>query len=376
MPQLTSYFLHFHSGLHRGTSGVSLEDSGVDVPSDTLFAALTAAWRTAGGDVAAWCAAFAADPPLLLTSAFPFAGAVRFFPLPVAWHRLVSPATLRQRAADNALKNVRFLSESLLCAVLGGQQLDDRLFPADELQEPGPAAHGVALQGGALWLTRDEARQLPAALAIADDKLFALRRRAVWDDHRLPRVTLDRVTSASTYFQIGRTAFAPGSGLWFGVHWRDPQRPVGAATVRTAFEQALAHLQDAGLGGERTAGYGGFQLKEGPGLNLPDAAPGQPAMLLSRYHPTGDDIAAGTLDPPFVAYRLDSVGGYLQSPDSAAQLRRRVRMIAAGSLVNLPRAICGDLADVRPNHPDIAFPHPVYRYGYALAAGWQENANG
>ena len=54
MPNLTTYTLEFCSGLHRGTRGVNLEEAGVHLPADTLFAALVQAWRHCGGDAEAF----------------------------------------------------------------------------------------------------------------------------------------------------------------------------------------------------------------------------------------------------------------------------------------------------------------------------------
>lgn len=364
MPNLSTYYLHFHSGLHLSASSVRLEESQVTLPSDTLFAALTHTWRYAGGDVEAWCSAFEQDPPAIIGSAFPFAGGIRFFPMPVRLEWLFGRQTLRERGT--ALKRLRFLSEGLLRRALDGQRLDDYLFPRDEYAEP---EQGAALQEGDLWLSVDEVPALPDHMQPARGRLFALRRAAVWDRQSVPRVRVGRLTSASNLFHVGRTTFAPGCGLWFAVLWRDRGRPIGETTASAAFDQALAQLQDAGLGGERTAGYGSFRLAEPAELALPDPAPGGLAYLLNRYHPTEDDVEAGALAGDGVAYKLETVGGFLQSPDAPAQLRRRLRLIAPGSLVRLPGAVAGDLADVRPNYPGAAFPHPVLRHGYALGAG-------
>lgn len=364
MPRLSTYRLHFHSGLHQGTSSAGLEESEVGLPSDTLFAALTHAWRHGGGDVAAWCEEFAQDPPALISSAFPFAGGVRFFPMPPRLEWLFERDTLQSRAKE--LKRIQFFSERLLCLALDGRRLDGHLFPADEYAEP---EQGVALQGGALWLAREEVSALPEAMQLPAGRRYALRRASVWASQRVPRVTVGRRDNASTLFQVGRTSLAPGCGLWFGVQWRDRERPVGDTTLARAFELALAWLQDAGLGGERTAGYGAFTLEDGPDLDLPDAIPGAMAYLLSRYHPTAGDIDRGALAGEAVAYRLVAVGGFLRSPDAPAQLRRRLRLVAAGSLVRLAAAVAGDIVDVRPQYPGHDFPHPVLRAGYALAAG-------
>jgi CRISPR-associated protein Csm4 len=370
MPQLIPYQLAFHGGLHLGTRGVNLEEAGVSLPADTLFAALLDAWRRAGGDAADLAAPFTAappDPPFLLTSAFPYAGEVRFYPLPLALTALFSTKTLRRRS--KAIKRIRYISEALLHKALTGERLDDDLFPDDEEAEP---QRGLALQGGELWLTVEEAAHLPEGLRRDPGRRRALRYLKLWGSGRVPRVTVSRITSASTIFHAGRVSFAAGCGLWFGLAWRDRERQVGAGPLsfRQAFEQALALLQHEGLGGERSSGYGAFTLQEGEAFTLPDPTPGGLALLLSRYHPRQEELPQA-LTAGDTAYDLVSVAGWLRSPDGPAQRRKRLILVAEGSLVRPPAFPAGDVTDVRPDYeggPGV--PHPVYRYGLALALGW------
>jgi len=380
MPELIPYTLSFRGGLHVGTRGVNLEEAGDHLPADTLFAALLDAWRRAGGDVAAFAAPFVTsppDPPFLLTSAFPYAGGVRFYPLPTDLTRLFRPETIRAQA--KTVKRIRFLSEALLQRALAGEHLDADLFPANETEDP---KTGVALQGGVFWLTANEAALLPfgqqetAGPPRQERPLRALRYLAVTKISTVPRVTVDRIGSASTIYHAGRLSFAAECGLWFGVAWRKPEARVGAggASYPQAFEQALAILRDEGLGGERSTGTGAFTYcRSATPVRLPDPAPGRPAWLLSRYHPRGDELPAA-LNAPGAAYSLAPVGGWLRSPDGAAQRRKRVYLLAEGSLICPPAFPAGDVIDVRPTYRDPAgdLPHPVYRYGLALAVGWSQ----
>ena len=92
MPHLQPVTLAFPQGLHLGTRAVSLEEAGVHIPSDTLFAALVDIWSRTGGEPSAWLRPFRnGEPPFLLTSAFPFAGQVRFYPVPVDLQLLIAP---------------------------------------------------------------------------------------------------------------------------------------------------------------------------------------------------------------------------------------------------------------------------------------------
>lgn len=379
MPALTVYRLTFPGGLHIGERGVSLEESRVTIPSDTLFAALVDVYRRDKGDPAAFVTPFprkgtAGNPPFLLTSAFPFAGEVLFFPMPVPLQRYFDHQTLKERRKD--VQKIRYLSEALWRRMLHGERLDRWLFPEDRRAEP---TTGVALQGSTFWLTVEECSKLPPCFRHDErtGKLIqprALREHKVYAETRVPRVTVDRISSASTIFNAGRVTFAPGCGLWFGVEWRAPQAKLGDATFKQLFHEVLALLSDDGLGGERTAGYGTFRYEQGNILNLPDAPPGGLALLLSRYHPQDRELP-DTLNGPGTAYALESVAGWLHSWDGAAQRRKRLWLVSEGSIIcAVGNGPWGNVTDVRPDYDAAVgkLPHPVWRYGLALAVGLKE----
>jgi len=370
MAELTVYRLTFRGSFHLGARGVNLEESAEHIPSDTLFAALVDAALRAPGGGADWLAPFQnGDPPFLLSSAFPFAGAVRFFPMPVPLDRWFGPETLRERAKD--LKGVKFLSEGLFRRMLDGERMDDWLFPKDEEADH---ERGLSLQGGTFWLTHEEVQGLPESMRVdpATRRSIpprALRHHVVYRVHLAPRVTLDRMTSASNIFHAGRVSFAPQCGLWFGVQWRRRD-----SALQTLFQHALALLADDGLGGERSVGYGGFSWQEAGTLSLPDPSDGGLMWLLSRYHPCKGELPHALTDD--ARYALTAVAGWLRSYGSAAQRRQRLWLVTEGSLI---RAVgpgpWGDLTDVRPRYrnPQGDFPHPVWRYGFALGAAVTRN---
>jgi CRISPR-associated protein Csm4 len=391
MPDLTVYRLAFQSGFHRGTRGVNLEETDVTLPSDTLFAALVDALVRNGGEVERFIAPFprqqadstsqSGDPPFLLTSAFPFVGQLYFFPMPLPLQRFFAKNTLQARRKE--LKRIRFVSEALFRRLLAGEQVDDWLFPEDDRIDP---TMGVALQGGTFWLTAAEQEKLPKGMR-RDGKmdkpipLRALRRRKILAAVRVPRVTVDRVSSASEIFHAGRVSFAPGCGLWFGVAWRRPQEILGqnGLTFQDAFERALAMLADDGLGGERSVGYGAFSCKKAcETLTLDDPAPGGLALLLSRYHPRSGELSLA-LSGAGTGYDLVPISGWLRSWAGAAQRRKRLWLVGEGSVVRTVGAgPWGDVVDVRPayNNQNVALPHPVWRYGLALGAALKEAHHG
>jgi CRISPR/Cas system CSM-associated protein Csm4 (group 5 of RAMP superfamily) len=104
---------------------------------------------------------------------------------------------------------------------------------------------------------------------------------------------------------------------------------------------------------------------------LPPPARSPRVMTLARYLPQDQEVAAGVLGPE-ASYELVQIGGWLHSPDAAAQRRRRVRMIETGSVLAQPAgiALVGRMVDVRPVYVQAgAPPHPVYRAGFALLVG-------
>jgi CRISPR-associated protein Csm4 len=372
MATLMTFQLSFASGLHLGTRGVNLEEHGVHVPSDTLFSALVDAWRRLGGDPQAFVQPFVdGAPPFLLSSVFPFAGQVRFYPMPVELERVLSSKVLGSQG--KASKRIQYLSETLWRRALAGEMLDDWLFSADEFDDRQTA--GVALQSGVLWLTVDETAGLPEAMRLVGKEqkrpLHALRHLPVWGSQRVPRVTVDRISSASTIYHTGRTSFAQSCGLWFGVAWQDPAATVvgDGRSYREALALALDALQHDGLGGERSVGYGAFTCTNGAAVTLPAPAAGQAAWLLSRYHPREAELATALGEG--ATYRLVSVAGWLRTPDGPAQRRKRLTMLAEGSIVCPSAYPAGDVSDVKPTYTNPAgdTPHAVYRYGLALAAG-------
>jgi CRISPR-associated protein Csm4 len=367
MTALTAYRLKFHSGLHVGDRGMTLEESSVVVSSGTLFSALVAVARRMGQDPADIVDPFlAGEPPFLLTSAFPVAGEVRFFPLPIPLTRWFPPDVLRARHKD--LKRIQFISEEVLRLLLANTPMTPWLFPKDENHQP---TKGVALQGRRFWLTREEVPKLPPSLQVRRDRLHALRSHQVYAQDQVPRVTIDRIASTSNIFHAGRVRFNKKCGLWFGIAWRTPQRTVGdqPLTFAELLRQALTLLGEDGLGGERSVGYGSFDWEEDGDIVLPEGQPDTPLLLLSRYHPQEAELPA-TLMGDQTAYALIPKGGWLQTWDDKAQRRRRLWLLAEGSVIQPSTAgPWGDLTDVRPN---TGFPHPVWRYGLALGAALKE----
>ncbi len=320
------------SPLHLGEHGIGLEETAEFVHSDTLFGGLCFAWAEVFGPGALeeLLAAFAAGrPPFIISSAFPRLGPVRLFPRP----RLPLPA---DQAAEELLKDVRWVSEGIFRAWLQGNDLSSRVEPANII-------------GQEVWVESGERSNLPRT---RPDGPY-------WTVDIVPRVALDRVTSASNLYYVGQVRFAPGCGLFCLVR---AEEDGVYGRVRTALE-ALGEL---GLGGERSLGLGGFSVEDAGPWEMP--AGGPRFLTLSLYHPRAEELEAGVIGPG-AAYQLIVRSGWVASPAWPGKRRKWVRMLTEGSvLVGDGGRIYGDLADVTPAEP-LPGAHPVYRYGYAFPVG-------
>lgn len=339
--------LRLKGPLHVGQFiGVEREAALDWVPSDTLFGALVSAWAALGQDVGRLLDGFRAGrPPFLLTSAFPRAGAVRFYPRPWLPFR---PSNLFEQQRKRT-KRLKWVSEGVFRRMVAGESL------------AGEGEDDNFIQGETVWLTREET--LPDSVFAEDE------RGRAWGYRAAPRVTVDRADSASNLFHSGRVDFAPDCGLWFGLRFldADPAWP-------THVEAALHYLSDAGLGGLRSTGHGAFTWEWNTPPPSPEGAGGEDsyAVTLSRYAPRdAAELQATLLGDARAAYRLATVGGWCRDDDLHPWRRRSVRMAAEGSLLAWNgRAAAGRLVDATPEGVGaFGADHRVWRYGYACPVG-------
>lgn len=328
------YRLSFGSPLYVGTWGINRQETLTYMPSDSLFGALVVAWQMTDR--------LPADLPgasLRLTSAFPFAGPVRFFPRPLKIVGLPEQARIKPKE----LKKVEWVSEDIFHYLRQASTLEQHLRPRN------------FMQGGAVWLTEAERGRAAAALDLVDDPELPLR-LSFWDDKPVPRVTVDRRDSASNLFFTGRLNLLPRCGLWFAARTDNPD------LIKTG----LDYLQDAGLGGLRSSGHGGFSWQVWPeAAALPEPEPGDPYFIsLARFAPAGD---FGPLRADRAAYKLVTVRGWCQDDSGRPWRRKQVRLVAEGAYLGWSGQPAGQVVDVTPAKVgNFQAGRRVYRYGLAF----------
>jgi CRISPR-associated protein Csm4 len=352
---LKAYKFIFKTGLHPGREGLALESSGETFPSDSLFSAIISELALLHPKlVPELLAEFnQRELPFRLSSLYPIIGDLPLFPMP----RLQLKYTARDgQYSAKLFKKLAYVSPAILRCILASESIDDWL-PNKAKPE---TSRGRFLQGGAVWIDADEVAQLPDGFQ--NLSINQMKDARFWSVGTVPRVTIDRITNQSNIYQVGRTFFAPKCGLWLlaDVH-RYEER----------LDEVLSHLGDTGIGGERSAGYGSFDLYPIPEPQIPSLNNSPQAMTLSRYNPTLEELEQGVLGEG-ASYELIDVGGWLSAIDAAGQRRKRVRFVEAGSILDLRQKpdVRGRLVDVRPPSGVPGTPrHPVIRSGIALLIG-------
>ena len=353
------------SGLHSGLPGIGIEETSPTLGADSLFAALISQLalhdtsligplietfpRRVGSDYVVGVG----TQPFLLTSAFPYAGDVLFFPAPMR----ALPPTLptgkpgsTDPGTNKALKKVSFVSETLFRQMLNGEPLT--------ALEKGV----VKLQHGEVWLSGEEYARIPKAAKghLADDGSVIL-----WQTERRPRVAIDRTTNRSNIFYHGETFYQEGCGLWFGLAVTEPARTIGNMSFSDLLKVLIYDFEAVGIGQLRSYGLGQVLLEAAMAITLPDPLTDL-VVTLSRFAPTNSDVTR--LQHPGASYRMLSIGGRMASSGHTAFQRLQVPMLAEGSTlsnVGVDDPVGGCLVDASPTGAR----HPAWRYGLSFPVG-------
>jgi len=318
------YKLKFHSQVHFGETGIYLENIQESISSDSLFSALINVVALYYGKKEAdeWLNLFSENPPFLISSLFIYNEDKYFFPKPLE---------------DS------FISKEIK-KDLGKVLKKLKLIESNDF-----------LKWQKKTVTLEDIKNM--------DKLS--KSSTPYEKEIRPRVTIDRITQQSSIYFCGILKFKENAGLWGFVVFKD-------TTFIDKFRILINLLGQTGIGGEKTYGYGMFDVIEFKPVDgiLKDIVntKSEYYTLLSLYHPSEKDNVKEKL----ISYNLVRKKGWITSGRYALPLKRKsVGFITEGSILKEP--VEGTLVDVTPdNPPPEILNHRVYRYGYAFTVPLKE----
>lgn len=309
--------MKFCSPTHFGETGIGVEAVNIAPHSDTLFGALCHAWGILFGEaeLEKTLDGYKEQPLFTLSSTFPYTEKAFLLPKP----HIPPP---------------------------GFQEAETREEYGKELKKQSY----IPLDSFIRWAANMDL-DYPKLLAIDKDLATAYQKSL------RPRVALDRENSTSSLYHFGAITFREGCGLYFLVDLQDSSME---ARLCASFE----FLGEQGLGGERSSGYGRFEIDwsdAGSEWNALFSNTGDLYCTLSLFHPVEAEIPADVIENS--AYSLIERRGWFSSPFHRDQYKRKsVTMFGEGSV--FPARLGGHLVDVTPSvwNKDGRI-HNVYRYG-------------
>jgi CRISPR-associated protein Csm4 len=175
--------------------------------------------------------------------------------------------------------------------------------------------------------------------------------------HQLPKIGIDRVTTATNLYHTGFVHFASGdnsAGLYFLLELS----PEGEK-LADKLQAALHLLGEEGIGGERSSGAGRFEIKW---LDLPKIWQEVVNFKGGKFHSLISLFWDSSISSDFLknsSYEIQERGGWIVE----SQIRRQmVRMFSEGSVFT--SSLLGKLVNVTPEQ---FTKHQIYRSGISLA---------
>ena len=315
---LIVYKLCFTSPLHIASQRGDYAISRKFIPSDVMYAALTACLAKMGEPVPE-----DGDLGCCISSLFPFSCQdgrdIFFMPNPLTASLSTStPENIKLR------KKIKWLEWALFNKMLAGQ---------DIFSLPDVGMHGEYVVTGNSFDTnfcRSEVSE---------------------------RVTVEDRTGRSDAvpFYMDRVSFKSGSGLFF----------IAEGDTRT-LDKAMRLLALEGIGTDRNVGNGFFEYEKCTvTLDLPNDA--NHVLALSSFIPESKNQLEEMLASDQSAYELQRRGGWITTPPNQTLRKNVIYMLAAGSVMKWQATdICsfGKIVDLRPDLQEVN--HPIWRCGKAL----------
>jgi len=312
--------LSFKGPVHFGQVGIGIERTEEIVHSDTLFSAFCHSWAGLYGraELDKLISLFLnQSPPFLLSSCFIYNGDTYFLPKPHTYPPGFELAEVREEYGK-FVKKITYLPREIFDLWIKREKIDYESF-AKDFPEYGSS----------------------------------------YVFHLVPRVSIGRIRATSQIYHCGAVVFKKGCGLYFLVKFNDP-------SYEDKVKRSFSHLGELGLGGERSQGFGKFDLTwdecDGKWDEL-FRQEGDGFLCISLFHPDKEELNEELVEG--ASYALLERRGWFHSPFSKKQYKRKsVSMFAEGSVFG--KKIRGHLVDVTPEAWKKENLHPIYRYGFAL----------
>jgi len=294
--------LNFDSPLHIGEIGIGLEECSSIIHSDTIFNAIVNAYALmhTEDETDEFLNDFeGVSESVRISSAFPYSADELFFPRPRIKLKAEEGVLFKY---NKELKRTDFVSKEHFERLINRERFDK------------------------------------------EDIEGLVESRELYKEYQIPKVYLDRETRKSDFFFISMIEFKEGCGLWFAIECEE--------AVYSEIKACLRLLQDEGIGGKRTWGYGLFTFDEDSiGLRLPEKH--DLYMLLSLFYPGEGE--RGLFRGEKSSWDFVVRGGY-----TGTVRKLRIRMIKEGSVFEEePKGEILKFEDLKSRCYGIAYSIPV-----------------
>lgn len=324
--QLKIYKLHFTSPVHLSTQRADYGISQTTIPSDTMYAALTACLAKLGEEIPN-----NGDLGCTISSLFPFyqkgnGDAMYFLPRP-----LLSESPTAEIKEMKKIKKVAWFEESAFNAMLAG----NNPFTSFEIK-------GKYLLPKGNDFGKNEKNE-----DYTDFCHSQVSERVSISDRTMQ--------SDADPFYMDRVFLREKSGLYFI-----------AEGNTELLDKALKLLALEGIGTDRNVGNGFFEYEPTTiEMNLPDNA--NHILTLSSFCPESKEQLTEMLSSDKATYELQRRGGWITTPPNQSLRKNVIYMLTAGSVLKHDaNEICtlGKIVNLKPELSDVK--HPIWRCGKAL----------
>lgn len=329
---IRAYHLKFKAPLHLGVEGNRPEKAEKVLHSDTIFNALAICHSLLyGSDIEQFCQ----EPPVLVSSAFPYIDDTHFFPVPAGFPDFKE---IPNNEGHKEWRKITHLPEDVFKKYLQTGKVDINMLKKE----------------------------------LSNDQFYKQNLLQIGSETDNPRIATDRLTNTvkidregedkkGYYFHSRDYEFYSHCGLFIVIKYLKPE------TIAN-IEAALRLLGDNGLGADRSVGRGQFEIIESQELDyLKEPAHNQKGYTLSLYHPTEDEVLGGVLQGSQYALLLRN--GHAGWMGVGNLVRQRIVMLGEGSLISSKSRTGGKVVKVIDKEKRTDTPFNVYRCGLGLLAG-------